>query len=50
MSLVGSLIALSLLLLAGLGIVGVLLSGRSSRRANADDPDPPKDRGPRRNG
>jgi hypothetical protein len=40
MSLVGTLIALSLLLLAGLGIAGALLMGRSSRNANADDPDP----------
>ncbi|WP_274607736.1 hypothetical protein [Thiohalocapsa halophila] len=43
MSLVGSLIALSLLLLAALGIAGALLMGRSSRSANADDPDPHKD-------
>jgi hypothetical protein len=40
MSLVGTLIALSLLLLAGLGIAGVMLMGRSSRAANDDDPDP----------
>jgi len=37
-SLVGSLIAISLLLLAALGIAGALLMGRSSRNANADDP------------
>jgi hypothetical protein len=40
MSLVGTLIAFSLLLLAGLGIAGMLLMGSSSRRANDDDPDP----------
>jgi hypothetical protein len=39
MSLVGTLIAISLLLLAGLGIAGALLMGRSSRSANADAPD-----------
>jgi hypothetical protein len=40
MSLVGTLIALSLLLLAGLGIAGLMLAGRSSRAANDDDPKP----------
>ena len=39
MSLVGTLIAISLLLLAGLGIAGALLMGRSSRSANEDAPD-----------
>lgn len=38
MSLVGSLIAVSLLLLAGLGIAGMFLMGRTSRDANDDDP------------
>jgi hypothetical protein len=42
-SLVGSLIAISLLLLAAVGIAGALLMGRSSRSANADDPDPDND-------
>jgi hypothetical protein len=40
MSLVGSLIAVSLLLLAGLGLAGIVLMGRSSRDANDDDPEP----------
>jgi hypothetical protein len=40
MSLVGSLIAVSLLLLAGLGIAGMFLMGRTSRDANDDDPKP----------
>jgi hypothetical protein len=40
MSLVGSLIALSLLLLVGLGIAGIFLMGGASRDANDDDPDP----------
>ncbi|WP_295885194.1 hypothetical protein [uncultured Thiohalocapsa sp.] len=39
MSLVGSLIAISLLLLAALGIAGALLMGRSSRSADARQPD-----------
>ena len=42
MSLVGSLIALSLLLFAGLGVAALFLSGRSSRSANDDDPRDPK--------
>jgi hypothetical protein len=40
MNLVGVLIAISLLLLAGLGVAGLFLSGRTSRDANDDDPDP----------
>jgi hypothetical protein len=40
MSLVGSLIALSLLLLVALGIAGMFLMGGTSRDANDDDPDP----------
>jgi ABC-type transporter Mla maintaining outer membrane lipid asymmetry permease subunit MlaE len=40
MSLVGSLIAISLLLLAGVGVLGVFLMGRSSSAANDDDPKP----------
>ena len=40
MNLAGVLIAVSLLLLAGLGIAGLFLAGRSSREANDDDPDP----------
>jgi ABC-type transporter Mla maintaining outer membrane lipid asymmetry permease subunit MlaE len=43
MNLVGMLIAISLLLLAGLGVAALLLAGRRSRDANADDP-PPRDR------
>ncbi|MGB5733101.1 MAG: hypothetical protein WBM40_01490 [Thiohalocapsa sp.] len=37
MSLVGTLIAGSLLLFAGLGLAALFLSGRSSAAANADD-------------
>jgi hypothetical protein len=40
MSLVGSLIAVSLLLLAGLGVAALMLAGQSSRAANDDDPKP----------
>jgi hypothetical protein len=43
MSLVGSLIAISLLLLAALGITGAVLMGRSRRRAEGRDPDADKD-------
>lgn len=39
MSLVGSLIAISLLLLAALGIAGALLLNRSSHSADARHPD-----------
>ena len=42
MSLVGTLIAGSLLLFAGLGVAALFLSGRSSRTANDDDPKDPK--------
>jgi len=42
MSLVGTLIAGSLLLFAGLGIAALFLSGRSSRTANDDDPKDPE--------
>jgi hypothetical protein len=40
MNLVGALIAVSLLLLAVLGLAALLMSGRSSRDANDDDPPP----------
>ena len=40
MQLVGILIALSFLLLVGLGVAALFLAGRSSRSANDDDPDP----------
>lgn len=40
MRLAGILIAVSLLLLAGLGVAALFLAGRSSRDANDDDPDP----------
>jgi hypothetical protein len=40
MSLAGSLIAFSLLLLAGLGVAALFLAGRRSRDANDDDPPP----------
>ena len=40
MDLVGILIALSLLLLAGVGVAALFLAGRSSCDANDDDPDP----------
>lgn len=42
MSLAGSLIAFSLLLLAGLGVAALFLAGSSSRSASDDDPDPPR--------
>jgi hypothetical protein len=35
-----TLIALSLFLLAGLGLAGLFLAGRDSRSANDDDPEP----------
>jgi hypothetical protein len=38
MQLVGILIAISLLLMAGLGIAALFLAGSSSRSANDDDP------------
>jgi len=44
MSIVGTLIAGSLLLFAGLGIAALFLSGRSSRAANDDDPKDPRAR------
>lgn len=40
MHVVGILIAISLLLLAGLGVAALFMAGRSSRSANDDDPDP----------
>lgn len=40
MQLAGILIAVSLLLLAALGLAALVLAGRSSRSANADDPEP----------
>jgi hypothetical protein len=40
MNIAAALIAVSLLLLAGLGLAGLFLSGRESRAANADDPPP----------
>lgn len=36
---VGTLIAISLLLLAGLGLAGLFLAGGDSRSANDDDPE-----------
>jgi hypothetical protein len=39
MSLAGTLIAVSLLLLAGLGLAALWLAGRDSRSANDDDPE-----------
>lgn len=39
MQLVGILIAISLLLLVGLGVAALFMAGRSSRSANDDDPD-----------
>ena len=44
LSLVGALIAVSLLLLVGLGLASLWLGGHSSRAANADDPDGDDDR------
>jgi len=35
-----ALIAISLFLLLGLGVAALLLAGRDSRSANADDPEP----------
>ena len=40
MSTAAALIAISLFLLAGLGLAGLFLAGRESRAANADDPKP----------
>jgi|GEM_PF-3875090 len=40
MQLVGILIAISLLLFAGLGVAALFLAGRNSRSANQDDPPP----------
>ena len=40
MNLVGILIAVSLLLLAGLGIAGALLMGGANRYTDADEPEP----------
>jgi hypothetical protein len=40
MQLLGVLIAISLLLLAGLGVTALFMAGRSSHSANEDDPDP----------
>lgn len=40
MQLVGVLIAISLLLLAALGIAALFMTGRRSGDANDDDPDP----------
>jgi hypothetical protein len=40
MSTAAALIAISLFLLAGLGLAGLFLAGRESRPANADDPKP----------
>lgn len=40
MNIAATLIAVSLLLLAGLGVAGLFLAGRESRSANADDPRP----------
>jgi len=42
MNLAATLIAISLLLLAGLGIAGFFFAGGDSRSANDDDPEPPK--------
>lgn len=38
MNLAASLIALSLLLLLGLGVAALFMAGRDSRSANEDDP------------
>lgn len=40
MQLVGTLIAISLLLFAGLGVAALFMAGRNSRCANEDDPRP----------
>jgi hypothetical protein len=40
MNIVGPLIAVSLLLLAGLGVVALFMAGSDSRSANDDDPEP----------
>jgi hypothetical protein len=40
MNTAAALIAISLLILAGLGLAGLFLAGRESRAANADDPPP----------
>ncbi len=40
MHIVGPLIAISLLLLAGLGVAALFMAGRDSRSANDDDPEP----------
>lgn len=45
MSLVGSLIAVSLLILAVLGVMALFMAGTRSKDANEDDP-PPPDSGP----
>jgi hypothetical protein len=42
MNVPASLIAVSLLLLAALGLAGLFLAGRESGSANDDDPEPPK--------
>lgn len=41
MNLAAALIALSLLLLLGLGVAALFLAGRESRSANEDDPPEP---------
>jgi nitrogen fixation-related uncharacterized protein len=43
MSLVGSLIAVSLLILAFLGVAALFLAGNNSQDANQDDPPAPGD-------
>ena len=40
MHIVGPLIAISLLLLAGLGVAALFMAGSDSRSANDDDPEP----------
>lgn len=40
MNAAAALIAVSLLLLAALGVAGLFMAGRESRAANADDPAP----------
>jgi hypothetical protein len=40
MNLAASLIAISLLVLLGLGVAALFLAGRTSRSANQDDPPP----------
>ena len=40
LNIVGPLIAVSLLLLAGLGVVALFMAGSDSRSANDDDPEP----------